>query len=388
MIRNLSFLFLASLVLILFSCKKDDPMADDEMMPEASTCNKLSIEFQKSFEIDLSEGVTSSLGAQVMELSDGQFLMAAPFTKNLYLFSSEGETVWSYQFEVETGVETVISGLAEKSNGHILLAGFYHAGFSNEHTFIAEIDLNQNTIWKRKLEDYNDAEHQRLIKTQDGNFVLSFDAYYVSTYQTFIQKIDPEGNQIWEVVIDSGIGQSQVVETANGNFLGIAGRNTLTMSSQLNLFSITKDGGLQGQNLHGNASHENPRGLVSVSENEVIVAGFVNEVELLTKLSLNSEPLWRINDDNPDTARDRIYDIEKTMEADEFIYLAFNENDPFNGVTKIARVDTDGLTTPYDLQLENIRATDIRPIENGYIVGGYTKIAGLSKLSMLKLTCE
>lgn len=372
---------IAVILIFIFSnsCKKE------KVDSESIKCETLSKTWQTNISIPSSQSATSIYGTYLLELTNEQIIVASHFTPNLILLNKEGSVIWEYNHEVEPGLSTYITNVEELNSGNVLIAGrFDIANFQNG--FVAELDLNRDILWQKTFTGFDRSSNHKLLRTSDGNFILSFDEDGSFGGPTFLKKFREDGSMVWEKEFSSQNGTSHVVEIENGNLLLVVeGRSNLNV---LYLYEIDSSGNLIKRPSFFNGGAHTPTGLVAISNSEVIVSGFLNNNELLTALSIEGNVLWENITVNPETTRERNYFIDHMKEENEFIYVSFNENQGIDGFTKIGKVNNEGLITDFTLKLENIRPNCIKQSNEGYLISGYNKLQGNNEISIIKIECQ
>ena len=113
-------------------------------------------------------------------------------------------------------------------DGTMLIAGYsfsndrdvsgHHGSLDTADGFIAKLDANGNLLWQRTLGGTNDDRFVTILASPDGNYFClgntqSKDGdlnFNINSYVSWIVKIDPNGNTIWNKCYESLFGQQGI----------------------------------------------------------------------------------------------------------------------------------------------------------------------------------
>ena len=119
--------------------------------------------------------------------------------------SSAGSLLWSYVHDPTTGYDRA-SSVAVDGNGNYIVTGYDEPGDANNFRWrVEKLDPNGNLIWEYISDPSDDSSYGHdtreaatsIAVDDDGNYVIAGYDYTLGNYQWRVEKIDADGNLLW-----------------------------------------------------------------------------------------------------------------------------------------------------------------------------------------------
>ncbi|UCD18554.1 MAG: hypothetical protein JSV44_06515 [Candidatus Zixiibacteriota bacterium] len=200
--------------------------------------------------------------------------------KDVYVIrtDSDGDTLWTRAFggvveDYARSVVTVADG------GFVVVGSTYSFGSGDKDMYAIKLNASGDSIW---AETYGKVAYERafgIAPTLDRGFVIcgSTHSTGVTGGETYLVKIDADGNQQWEKTY-GGQWARKVTQSTDGGFILVG--ETLTpfnpevqYNLDIYLVKIDSDGELQWKQAFGGDQHEFGYDIVNASDGGFFVAG-------------------------------------------------------------------------------------------------------------------
>lgn len=175
--------------------------------------------------------------ARVIEVpGDGYLVAGTVWFSNGYPFlvklDADGRIAWTRSYLQRTDSAVSLSGINRAPDGSYVLVGTYatfRPGPYTERLWLLAVDPSGEPIWDRVLPQQGQYDEGRsIVILPSGSLVVL--ARRLPTvepwlYQTVLMQLDPQGNLLWERVVEEELGTDpmDVAQAENGDYL-IAGR--------------------------------------------------------------------------------------------------------------------------------------------------------------------
>jgi hypothetical protein len=189
----------------------------------------------------------------VRETGDGGYVIAGYTTsfgsglEDVYVLKvdSGGDTVWTRTFGGTKPDEG--RGLCVTSDGYILVSGTCES-YADDITdlYLLKLDSSGDSVWTRVIDDDDYNWGQGVCELGDGNYaVCGATGNLVSSLQTWVVKLDPDGNIIWDYGYgDTGVNNPDwglCVHAVADTEVVVAGRYGIEIRDPLGPFFLRAD---------------------------------------------------------------------------------------------------------------------------------------------------
>ena len=161
-----------------------------------------------------------------------------------------GDSIWLRTYH-EDSVMLGFPDICKAVNGDIMLyCRTYDRRDSSSRSEVIKFDSIGNVLWSKCLgENANIGRLYRIIKTQDGNFVLASNVLVAGQGDASLIKIDSSGSVIWSMSYDMGFYDNfeTVSQTSDGGFIlgGYVTHDTIHYESSFFLLKTDSIGNIQ-----------------------------------------------------------------------------------------------------------------------------------------------
>lgn len=186
--------------------------------------------------------------------------------------------------------------------------GYIMTGYTGEtewpNLLVMKLSNNGDTVWTKVYMAEGHSRGNRIIQTNDSCYLISGitcenELYWF--YKMFIMKIDQNGDSLWTITHnETNMEGSQIVKTFDGNYVvsGISGWNSFTKSI---LLKINEDGEIIWGKIYVFEDAISPDDRIALCE-QTADSGFImtgskglmmgNSDIFLMKLDINGDSLW------------------------------------------------------------------------------------------------
>lgn len=277
-------------------------------------------------------GVVQLAGGNVVFAGYTSGLTAPGFDALLFSKNASGNTLWVKTYGVSSNLnnEWGYSMLATAQNTY-LLAGQTdsYSNSGNEDIYVMDVDQNGDVIWSNyyDYEGYNDIAWG-IAQASDGGYVVcGFTTNSNGVNDTYLMKIDAQGNKNWEKTLgistnDRGWGISA---TPDGGFV-LAGQVSDTLGAGV-LAMVTKtdaNGNVLWSTFLGysiaiayNVKPTPDGGFIVVGRSRTLVSGSTDTKGYMAKLNASGSVEWELLSGSTTWAR--LFDVVATSDG---AYLA------------------------------------------------------------------
>lgn len=211
------------------------------------------------------------------ETSDGGLVFAGPLTDGFDSVVKLAEN-GSVQWHVSVSFANLYS-IVETSDG-----GYAVAGNWSINMWIGKLDRDGGILWQKEIRGVRSDAAWSIIKTRDGNLVVSGNTEHFTTmHETrpldlWIGKLDPDGNLLWQKTVGgewSDIANA-VTEDPDGNLI-IAGTGAIHEDGDYDMVAMkmAADGAVLWQKMIGGSGDEVARSVAVTSDGGLVIAGSV-----------------------------------------------------------------------------------------------------------------
>lgn len=248
--------------------------------------------------------VNDSVYVVAVGYSDGTFAINTLFIK----ITENGDTLWTSGVGSTNNTEVPVSLVASMDGGYFL-AGTYNVPGTNydDEVYVAKVDDQGNFLWDDNLTSSGiccwDFSVGKAIQTADSGYACPDMGFGISTGSGTIHKLGQGGNNDWIAGFGSWDRPNRLLETANGDIIGVGWKVTSTRAA------ITRRVDGNGNNVwYKNWLHPTVDQTLSSSANGIVAVnnGYLVGVNY-TDLSGNVN-MWLLHlDENGDTITTRNY---------------------------------------------------------------------------------
>lgn len=340
---------------------------------------------------------------RIIPSNDGNFLATGAITVNqkkrvwLLKLSPLGDTIWQKTYTpTVAGIDAVGLGVTLLSDGSIIITGKQESNelFIEDTAIAIKTDANGNQIWKKayssvtvnsdaasygnnllltgwlktpgsggtgtlllvneagmlqwrkEIQVHYRCRVRRIFKTADGNFIIvgRSSAYGAGFEGVFIQKINPNGDLIWQATKDSRWKEGLFKEPENQP-LGVVQKNdgsiwmvqpAETAVDGFYLYHYDAGGQLLEEKIYNNDGHEmTPYSLKELPNGDWLITGetsFDSSSEKIggfaCQISANGLEIWRSYYKNPNSSQ-YLFDAVSN-EVEHLLMVGVSENTPDN----------------------------------------------------------
>ena len=245
---------------------------------------------------------------------------------------TSGAVLWE---EIFGGIYNESASYIEQTNdsGYIL-CGFKNDAFSSNDTYIAKLDPNGNVSWDKMIGGEDNDYGSKILQLPEGGFILTSDtrSFGAGGYDVHIIKIDPNGNIIWDKLFGDDLqnGCQGIFLTADGCYLSY-GETEIYPYSPYDFFmeKIDSAGNSLWKKVFGGTAADAVFSVAETNEGNFICTGYSNhpgEPLDLVVFKTNSEGDLIWSDYYGGPGIDIGYDIKRGF-GDVFIVTGFISNE-------------------------------------------------------------
>ncbi|PCJ28316.1 MAG: hypothetical protein COA97_01400 [Flavobacteriales bacterium] len=174
---------------------------------------------------------TQNGGFQIIEISDGGYLIAASYSGSgtggvwIIKLTTSGDTVWTKKYNLSAGLDKAYD-LLELSSGEFILCGVTQDTLGvYVDGYLMQINTIGDSLWLKRYGGIDPDLAYNLVQTPDGGFVVSgwkLIAPSFSESDAWVFKTDSLGNMLWEKQFDNyGLDDvfEKVIITPDGNIV-------------------------------------------------------------------------------------------------------------------------------------------------------------------------
>ncbi len=171
-------------------------------------------------------GSGTDLGHGLGKTNDGGFIIigenrSVSGNKDIYLIrtDAEGNLLWEKTFGGI--VEDAGYGVTQTSDNGFLLTGVTRTpGIEFTDLIVIKTDDSGTLLWEKRMGSAHSDGGYAVTETSDGNYVVGgFSGAYVTSLYSYMIKMDPQGNVIWEQHTAAWCYLYSVQETSDGNLI-------------------------------------------------------------------------------------------------------------------------------------------------------------------------
>jgi regulation of enolase protein 1 (concanavalin A-like superfamily) len=255
-------------------------------------------------------GAGSDMAYAIVATSDGNFIIAGETSSfgagdpNVYLLkiSPNGDTIWTRTYGGFHDDHAY--AITPTQDGNFIVAGMTSSfGAGGGDVYLLKISPNGDTIWTRTYGGIYNESARAITPTQDGNFIVAGEKYFLGDVYLYLLKISPKGDTVWTRTY-GGLGNENAIvaiitPTQDGNFIVAGATSTYTAGNgDVYLLKISPNGDTIWTRTYGGANYDWATAITPTQDGNFIVAGGTSSfgVEFydvyLLKISSKGETLW------------------------------------------------------------------------------------------------
>ncbi len=279
-----------------------------------------------------------------------------------------------------SGAESINSVISLSDGNYLFTSNTYSFPGSESDIYVAKKDKGGHLLWGRHIDHRNDDNPKCVIECSDNSILIVGESFESGNRQTFLLKLDADGNKLWFRTFELGGGNVRarsVIETQSGDYL-VVGEISAGGQPDVFAFKTDENGILQWSKKYGGAaSFEAGYNIIEVSNNRYLIAG-INHSGVariyLVSIDKDGNLNWTKSYADGGNYFNAFIQIAKTFDNKVLLFVE-NTTGPFTGA--ILKIDTLGnqlwARTVNDLRRARGILSDH---EDQYIFHGSTLIFG------------
>lgn len=197
MIRLLIILLIFTMIAFA-GCSDDNPVNNNN--------NNNNDPFDIVFDVNVG-GSGWEIGEDVVPIPSGGYIVTGwtdsygQGRNDLYLIrvDADGDIVWERNFGgTEANSDDHGDGVTLTADGNILVVGYTNSFGNGEETYVVKVDMDGNLIWENQVGTIAHDSHSKVVAVTDG-YMIGGNSWSNEHY-FFARKIDLNGNLIWDSV--------------------------------------------------------------------------------------------------------------------------------------------------------------------------------------------
>lgn len=322
-------------------------------------------------------GASSSYeeGTSAMPLAGGGYLVSGAYNNSgnpanwksyLLVLGQDGDTLW-------TRKDLPFSGKVKPTlDNKLIFIGGNNAGQAYDTIYVTKADLTGNIIWRTQI--FHPICHNTVtdvLPLADGGYLIT--GFFANsscsnpTYDSFVLKLDANGNQVWEQILGGNMNEElfTIKALADGNFAAAGWTNSENGNADYWLVKLTAKGDVVWKKRFGDSNDNYCYGMDVLPDGSFMMLGYTANTELV-KVDADGNRLWTKTFGTSSGSSN--YKIGNTVDGG----LAFLASESVNGqLTSVLRkTDVDG--NVLWSKNWNARLRDFRENTNGsFVLTGY-----------------
>ncbi len=149
---------------------------------------------------------------------------------------NDGNTIWTNSIQIGTGSNAY--SIYSASNGDYLLTG---VNYTAQDIIVVKTDCNGDSLWTRTFDGLGGHDIGNcIIETNEGN-IMVIGEIHTRAIDTFLGFYEPDGDVIWEYIIDDMAAGKSVLQANDGNFIAYSWGGVATQKTHLFKFNTTQN---------------------------------------------------------------------------------------------------------------------------------------------------
>ncbi len=253
-----------------------------------------------------------------------------------------------------------------------------------------------DTLWTKTFGGDQDEIARSIQVTNDGGYIIVGTIGPFNDSDIILTKTDSDGNVTWEHTFDNQLRDrgNSVIQTLDGGFI-VAGLTLIDDSNdEVWIIKTDQNGDITWENTYGGENNEFATSIIQIVDGSFIIAGITSSygsglIDMwLFKIDLDGNLIWDYTFGG--TANEGAISLRQTLDGG-FVIVGWTEIDGSDIDVLLVKTDQNGVLmweSTFDITDVERGNSVLQTEDGGYIISGYTELAGTSNADALLIKVD